>query len=174
VSVVVDFRERRFAIRRLRKFCISRGAEEKEHIVMSDLPADTLRVWVSSWEQECCGDPFRVGGEARWTLAERAESWPSEVVGDAVASTITHMQNHHDLEGNDAPNTLGVVTAIQVVFCRYVPAGDPPGLIVPVLGSAVLRRSEAVAIAEEPPDGLQLVGYIVDLSGEIATELSEL
>jgi hypothetical protein len=124
-----------------------------------------MRVWVDSWQMQCCGDPIRVGGEVRWTLQEPDLDFARTVLGDTVAMTITHAEEHHGGLPGDTPATVGTVTAIKAVFCMYA-AGRVPfeRTLYPVTGSAVVR-DRAEADGWEPEDGgLQFVSYLVDLS----------
>jgi hypothetical protein len=123
-----------------------------------------MRVWVSSWQQECCGDPFRVGGEVRWTLHKPDLDFARTVLGDTLAATITHDEEHHGDESDDTPPTAGTVTAIQSISCKFAP-GPAPFERTPdaVPGSTVLRDRAEVHGSVPVDDGFQLVAYLVDL-----------
>jgi hypothetical protein len=123
-----------------------------------------MRVWVSSWQQECCGDPFRVGGEVRWTLQEPDLDFARSILGDALAASITHDEDHHGDLPDDALPTVGTVTAIKVVACAYSPGPAPhERTLYPISGSGVLRDRVQVSGAVPVDEGLQLVGYLVDI-----------
>ena len=124
----------------------------------------TMRVWVSSWQQECCGEPFRVGGEVRWTLQEPDLDFARTILGDALAETITHDEEHHRDLPDDTPPTIGTVTAINVVSCKYSPGAVPnERTFYPITGSAVLRDRSQVTGSVPVDEGFQLVGYLVDI-----------
>ena len=129
-----------------------------------------MRVWVDSWQMECCGDAIRVGGEVRWTLGtpdERDFDFVRSVLGDTVAKSITHLEDHHGGLPEESPVTVGTVTAIKAVYCRYAPGPDPlEKMLYPVNGSAVVRDRTEAKGWEPKDDGLRFISYLVDLTVE--------
>jgi hypothetical protein len=71
-------------------------------------------------------------------------------------------EEHHADAPEGAPQTLGTVRRIRVVYCRHAaPAGSE--LLEPVPGSATLADvTEAPKWPDEDDDG-RFIGYLVDL-----------
>jgi len=101
-------------------------------------------VWVSAWEQDCCGEEVAVGDEVRWPALPVADGGPLAAVlarpgGDVVVPT--HAQDRHEC-GSTA--VAGVVVGVTEVRCDWAPAPGRPGTMEPVPGSARLRAVERV------------------------------
>jgi hypothetical protein len=123
-----------------------------------------MRVWIQYWQIQCCGDPFRIGQPVRWK-AERggaADGFTCAVVGDEIASTVTHFQEHHAFSDNDVIEIAGTVTAITAVYCAYAKAAD--GVHYPVPGTAVLRERWEADGWEPDEQDRRFVCYLVDLA----------
>ena len=75
-----------------------------------------------------------------------------------------HDEEHHGDLPDDAPRTVGTVTAIKAVSCKYEPGPGPcERTLYPVPGSAVMRERTVVHGSVPVDDGFRLVGYLVDL-----------
>jgi hypothetical protein len=87
-----------------------------------------VRVWIEAWQACCCGDPFSVGSEVAWRLnpvSADERSWFAEPLGDGIAASITHCENHHSGAGRVSPDlTRGRVESITAV---YWSVGPRPG-----------------------------------------------
>jgi hypothetical protein len=129
-------------------------------------------VWIESWQQQCCGDDFRVGSKVRWAVRQNpdGDEWIDLLLGPEWSKKVGFAEDHH-LDENDGVLT-GVVANISVVTCDRV-LGDasqlgPRGnVLVPVPGSGRLRTVEAADCWEpEPRDrsaGWSFDGWIVEL-----------
>ncbi|MBM6401130.1 DUF6578 domain-containing protein [Phycicoccus sonneratiae] len=121
-------------------------------------------VWYSSWQMECCGEPFAVHDVVEWNLAPHsADDWLPNAVGDDLASRVTHDEDHHGLRG-DARRHRGRVVGIRCASCRYAPTpGGDPRTLYPVVGTAVVVPVDRVDGREGLDGDLRLNGYLVDL-----------
>jgi hypothetical protein len=129
-----------------------------------------VRVWITDWEWQCCGDPFAVGGQVEWGLVPADDQFREQYgapLGAEVAASMTHYETHHQ-HADDPQRTLtrGRVEAIESVFWRDAPKPDgDPRVRYPVAGSAVReRRERADGWEAERQDGLTFHGYIVELA----------
>lgn len=53
-------------------------------------------IWYWSWQMECCGEPFAVHDIVEWDLnAAQGDDWLTDVIGDELASRVTHTEDHH-------------------------------------------------------------------------------
>jgi hypothetical protein len=96
---------------------------------------------VEDWQHECCGKPFSIGSTVRWTLAQPYREYLDPLFSPSLSVEIDCAEDHHTvLVDDDAPVTVGTVTAIRSVQVRY--ARDPHNevLRVPVPGSAELTE----------------------------------
>jgi len=124
-----------------------------------------LRVWVDDWQMQCCGQPIEVGAKVSWTLKPADDlDFAAAVLGQELAQSLTHAEEHHGGLPDGAPVTVGTVTAIKAVRCRYdrAPGGDDKTLY-PVEGTVDLREvSRADGWERDEPD-LRFVCYLVDV-----------
>jgi hypothetical protein len=126
-----------------------------------------LVVWLDGWQVECCGEPFAIGSRVAWTLDERVDrAWLATVLGEALAATVTHAQEHHGNLPEDAPATDAVVTRVRAVSCEYAPApaGSDGRTHVAVPGTRVVVELHDVRGWYEPAAPLHHVGYLADLA----------
>src|SRR5918994_8011282 len=125
-----------------------------------------LVVWVDSWQMQCCGARFSVGGQVEWTLTDADHDWLNSVLGPQGPRSVDVAEEHHGGVADDAPVTAGTVTSIDAVRCAFAPApGGDNRHLYPVPGSG---RLEAVMSADGwTPDvgGLRFAGYLVHLTG---------
>ena len=57
---------------------------------------DVTRVWLETWEWECCGEPFGIGDEVDLLLLTRTPSTSFvESMGLELAATIDAIESHH-------------------------------------------------------------------------------
>lgn len=90
-----------------------------------------LRVWMASWQMECCGTPFVKGAEVSWQLRHPISTelaWLDSALHDGVAATIDAVEDHHG--DSSAPLTVGAVASIATLHCRFAPE--------PVAGSGLV------------------------------------
>ena len=116
-------------------------------------------VWVTSWQQQCRGEDFRVDSSVRWQVktSDGADEWIELLLGPEWATTVRFAEDHH-LDKADGVIT-GTVSEINVVTCDRVLAEAPkPGptgkVMVPVPGSGRLRRVETADRWEPEPRDL--------------------
>jgi hypothetical protein len=113
---------------------------------------------------ECCGEPFSEGDIVEWNLAGDADDeWLVDVVGDEIASLVTHHEDHHDLE-EGARTYRGRVLGIRCAYSRYapIPGGDKRNLY-PVAGTAEIVPVLRVDGREGLGSDLNFNGYLVEL-----------
>jgi len=70
---------------------------------------------------ECCGEPFSESDIVEWNLAGEADGeCLADVVGDEIASLVTHREDHHDLAGGACRHRRRVLS-IRCAYSRYAP-----------------------------------------------------
>ena len=74
-------------------------------------------VWVTEWEQQCCGDDFGVGSSVTWTVVEHegANEWVVQLLGPTWGDRVKYSEGHH---ADEEATISGVVLAIHEVRCR--------------------------------------------------------
>ena len=124
---------------------------------------ETLRVWVTSWPQQCCGAPFAVGGDVEWELYEQNDdAWMLDVMGAYPDAFPTHNEDHHS-GVVDAPRTRGLVSRIRVVHCDFAPRAQELAGMYPVPGTSALVDVPRADGREAETSTRMFVGYLVDL-----------
>ena len=128
-------------------------------------------VWVDSWQQQCCGEEFRVGSEIHWHghRTKERKSWITTLLGAEWADAVEYEENHHGPP--DALNPLvelhGMVRSIRVVTCDGKTKPNSTGFSrIPVPGSGRLQMVEvADPWKPEPPAQARemFAGWIVEL-----------
>jgi hypothetical protein len=78
---------------------------------------DASRLWLSSWEWGCCGDPFTVGDSVTLTVVPPDRGWLASTLGPELANTIDHGESHH--EDGELSTVTGRVNAIWGVALRH-------------------------------------------------------
>lgn len=116
------------------------------------------RVWVSSWQFECCGDGFQVGSSVCLSVVEPDLEWLSEVLGEPDALQVTASEEHHD---DSTTEISGHVLAIEGVSVDYAARDPNDRHLYPVRGSA--RRVSCDSLPAESAGGSGYTGYLVDL-----------
>jgi hypothetical protein len=132
-------------------------------------------VWIDSWQQQCCGDEFRVGSTVHWDVfpTKEQDGWVETLLGPDWGAKVRYQEDHHGGLDDAASEKLhGVVRSIYVVTCdRWLKTGpgEPTGGVwLPIPGSGRLR---AVDLADpwepeppdkEPPDDEDSARWIVD------------
>lgn len=104
----------------------------------------TTRVWLESWEWQCCGDPFAVGDEVDLLVDTRTPSAAFvEDAGAALAATIDAIESHHQETPDVAEDRVrGRVDSIHAVVQEHVERrhlrrpgfGAPPDARMPAEG----------------------------------------
>ncbi|MFI7579800.1 DUF6578 domain-containing protein [Kocuria kalidii] len=76
---------------------------------------------ISEWEQQCCGDPFRVGSSVTWKLVA---SPPGQDSGEPAAR---YREEHHDQTPEHVPHlpVTGAVRSIAALHYAYDPGPSP-------------------------------------------------
>lgn len=125
-------------------------------------------VWYPAWQMECCGAPFAVGDTTAWSLSEKADvDWLEVAIGSDLAPAVTHVEDHHEVEG-DAVGRTGTVRGIRLAACRYAPVpGADQRVRHPVAGTALItsvqRADGREGARDAGPDDRTFVGYLVEL-----------
>ena len=122
-------------------------------------------MWVDSWQQQCCGEPFEVGSQVAWMLRAIDREFARSVLGDDLAQSVTHAEEHHGELPEDGPAVVGRVTAIHTVHCEFAPRiGRQDNTRYPVPGTTVLSSAMSADGWEPEPDGLVFVSYLVEVA----------
>ncbi len=131
------------------------------------------RVFVESWQWQCCGEPFAVGDTVTWIVAPNVDrEWFTNLLHDDAAMPITDVEDHHSTEQGEIERITGTVGAIDAVFCQYAPKpAGPQNSLYPVPGTDVFEpRTRADGWEHEdhrgPSEGdrwRSFVGYLVSL-----------
>ncbi len=115
-------------------------------------------VWVDSWQQQCCGEEFRVGSEIHWHghRTKERKSWITTLLGAEWADAVEYEENHHGPldELNPLVELHGMVRSIRVVTCdRKAKANSTSSSGMPVPGSGRLQmvRSPTPGSRSRPP-----------------------
>lgn len=83
----------------------------------------TTRVWLSSWEWDCCGDAFASGARVTLNVSREVDPWVQEMLGPELAHGIAAVESHHDEPGPE--QLTGVVTAIHGVTIDHSERREP-------------------------------------------------
>ncbi len=124
-------------------------------------------VWVTSWQQQCCGDDFWVGTQVSWSVIPRGEDeWAELLLGREWAEKIEYREEHHD--EIDATTTIsGKVRSIWEIRClRRVEIRESREVRVPVRGSAILTqvdRADKWSPEDDLPARTTFDGWVVEL-----------
>ena len=61
------------------------------------VPGARLTVHVEAWQQQCCGEDFRVGSTVRWTVQPGGPepTWIGGLLGPAWGSRVGWHEEHH-------------------------------------------------------------------------------
>jgi hypothetical protein len=122
-----------------------------------------MRVWIDYWQMDCCGDPFRVGDRIQWEGYVTPNGFRDDVLGPLLASTVTHAQEHHESDHPGSVALTGTVTGIKAVYCKWVPSAENQRIRVVAPGSGRIFEWEEAEAFQQPIDGLDWNGYLVDV-----------
>jgi uncharacterized protein DUF6578 len=125
-------------------------------------------VWVTAWEQQCCGTDFAVGSAVTWTVVEHdgPDEWVEQLLGPDWGDRVKYSEGHH---GEEEVSLSGVVRAIHEVRCRRELQAEGAGQAwVPIRGSGWLTdvavadpwTSEPADVRREP---VTFDGWVVEL-----------
>lgn len=117
---------------------------------------------------QCCGEPFRVGGQVQWSTTRKLDTdYFSDVLGPAGAAALTDYEDHHDLDVGPMAPLVGTVERIEAIFCQYGRRGQA---LYPIAGTTrVDLRDTATGWESEHEDeqvGLRFVGYVVTVASD--------
>ena len=126
-----------------------------------------IGVFVSSWEQGCCGTAADVGDEVTWELTWGRE-WIEQSYGPEEAAGVDFAETHH---GGDAPRVAvtGRIASVDALRQRsHRP--DPAGPWTNVVG-----ESTSVAVERLPGqgEGEDEAGWRVQLDVDDGTALPD-
>jgi hypothetical protein len=112
---------------------------------------------------QCCGQPFSVGSQVGWTLRPTTDrDFAAAVLGEQLAATLTHDEEHHGGLPEDTPITTGTVRSIKAASCVYGPT-EPSKTLYPLKGSLSLTDKQTADGWEPESADLKFVAYIVEL-----------
>ena len=118
-------------------------------------------VWMRDGQLQCCGDPFRVGVEVRWTASPPDEKRLAELLGPELAKTVTDVEEHHG--GEHLRPVTGIVRSIRAVCVDYAPRADAaPNMFFPVPGTTAVTEVRS-ADGWFDGGGSKFAGYLVEL-----------
>lgn len=117
---------------------------------------DTRRVvlvWVDSWQQQCCGDEFRVGSPVEWDVLPEDDESMVNLLGAEWSGKVGYRQERHGPFDHDQPQPLsGVIRSIATVTYSLEPVPGKQRHFQPAPGTGALR---SVSVADpwgpEPP-----------------------
>ena len=113
---------------------------------------------------QCCGQPIEIGSHVQWRLEAPDRDFATAVLGDEVAGTVTHTEEHHGDTSSFSPLTSGTVKSIRAVWCRYRPVRSAVGeSLYPLAGSAQIVQRSAADGWEIEDDDLRFVAYLVEV-----------
>jgi hypothetical protein len=100
-----------------------------------------MKIWVDSWQMQCCGQPFRRGSQASWTLRACDPGWLAGILGSGEHQDVDAAEDHHGGVPQDTAPTQGTVRRIAAVHCRFAPTpGSDPATLYPVPGTGLLSE----------------------------------
>jgi hypothetical protein len=123
-----------------------------------------MTVWVDSWQMQCCGVPFHVGSQVAWTLGPADSNWLEGLLSPHARQRVDAAEEHHGGLPDDAEATLGIVTGIAAVHCRFESSpGSGPATFHPVPSSGVLTDIESADGWTPDRAEERFAGYLVRL-----------
>lgn len=81
------------------------------------------RVWLSSWEWDCCGDTLAAGDHVTLNVWRDAGPWLQEMLGPELVDSVAAVESHHDEPGPE--QLTGVVTAVHGVTIDHSERREP-------------------------------------------------
>lgn len=118
-----------------------------------------IYVEISGWEQACCGEEFRVGGEATWKLLA-ADSGISVNNGSRGGHLLFNEEHHEPPEGAEHFAVSGLVREISGLVHPAVPIAGEPGSFNIAEDEPELTPLQRV---EAQSEGGDFTGYRVEL-----------
>ena len=123
---------------------------------------NAMLVWVEGWQQQCCGEPFAVGGTVRWQLAGPGPGG-LPVPPLAPAQPDLHVDAVEDHHGTRTVTRVvtGRVDAVRALVVQLAPVPGRPHSVAPVPASGRLRtvyRSDGAEVRDRG-----FMGYLVTL-----------
>lgn len=84
-----------------------------------------MRVHLSGWEWDCCGEPFRVGDEVELQVTSPG-AWVLDTYGELGRSVDRH-ETHHEVNADDAPTEAvrGRVRFIRAIYLAHSVHHEP-------------------------------------------------
>jgi hypothetical protein len=122
-------------------------------------------VWVSSWQMECCGEPFAVGDRVEWELDEQPDvDWMEAALGAGLAARVTHAEDHHPQADDGFPPRAGRVMGIKRAWGAYAPRVPGDRTRYPVPGSEeLLNVTRSDGSEQHAFSALTFNGWVVEL-----------
>jgi hypothetical protein len=129
-------------------------------------------VWVSSWEMQCCGEPFSLGGAASWPVARtQSADWLEERFSRLSRARPSYQYSRHGVDEPDDLFTLtGAIRCIEALHYDLHAEDDPnlPGdtSLFPTVGTERLTTVESDHMWEMEPNDMtrqSFAGWIVEV-----------
>lgn len=120
---------------------------------------------MSSWQIECCGDPFDVGGRVTWTTeAVDQDEWLMDALDTDTARRISHVEERHSDASSGLVELRGVVTSIVQAWGRYAARTPDARVLHAAPGSAAYVAVQDSTLPDRSGNpSLTFNGWVVDL-----------
>ncbi|MBR1931491.1 MAG: hypothetical protein IJ833_08495 [Lachnospiraceae bacterium] len=123
-------------------------------------------VFYESWQMECCGIPFTVGGTIKWLV------YKTDYLNTPVdVGKIDYCYEAHSSKWTDLLVLEGKVDKIELLYEKYLPSVDNPRLLVPIGGKII--ETESAKGFEKGIGDMRASGYIVTVSEHIIRPAEE-
>ena len=120
-----------------------------------------VRIWVDSWQMQCCGTALAIGIDASFQVMTPDRSFLSPILGEEIVSAIDWAEERHSPE-RALHVVAGRVTGIDGAWCRYQLREDGR-MYEPVSGSGRTEGLDSADGFENAGDDESFMGYVVEI-----------
>lgn len=113
-------------------------------------------VFYEDWQMECCGTAFSTGDRVKWSVYQC-----NQLNSPVNVGKVDYCYEAHDSDWTKLSILEGKVRCIKILYQKYIPSEEDPKLLDPVDG--ILKESEIAKGFDEPYDGMDACGYIVEI-----------
>ena len=124
------------------------------------LRSQRCSIYISDWQMQCCGTPFKIGDAVGWLVRVYEDDWQDKALHGAE-----YYYEHHSADWNKLYMVTGIVDVIKSRYCRYEPR-PKPNLKLGSFLYPVYQKSVSITEAdgwEADIDGLAFFSYLVEL-----------